>query len=163
MSLRFVALAGAALIASAPAFAQTADAPSWGGFTAAVYMPVYISGGPVPGIGGALGFSFNPGRFVIGAEVTAAYSFFDTPDTDVVGRARIGVVIGGEFLAYGALGVGHFWDGEGGGATYIKASLGGELAVTNRVSIRSELSAFRYAPGVIDTGIAGGLVFHFGG
>lgn len=136
------------------------------GATAGAFEPF---DGPFLAAGGLAGFNITRGRLVAGVEVDVYGIFFgDYVNLQVIGRGRAGVTLGqrGRVLLYGALGVGHYGTiGGGENGWYLQPAAGVELALGDRLSLRTEVEAFQYFGALLQIDqfqLTGGLVFHLG-
>ena len=113
-------------------------------------------GGSGPGIGAHLGYTQDFGGFVLGAE--AEWDFYNDVTLDEVGnfpgagevesmgrlKARAGVPIGNDLLAYGLGGVAHMRTSDIGDNTGWVVGAGAEYMVTNDFSVGAEVMYHRF-------------------
>ena len=134
-------------------------------------------GGSGPGIGAHAGYNFDFGGFVLGAEAEWDFyndvtldeigSFPNAGEVDSIGRlkARAGVPIGNDLLAYGLAGVAHMRTSDMGDETGWVVGAGAEYMITDNFSVGGEVMYHRFddvsysAPGL---GVpAGGADYDF--
>ena len=121
-------------------------------------------GGSGPGIGAHLGYTQDFGGFVLGAE--AEWDFYNDVTLDEVGnfpgagevesmgrlKARAGVPIGNDLLAYGLGGVAHMRTSDIGDNTGWVVGAGAEYMVTNDFSVGAEVMYHRFDDVSVDGG-----------
>ena len=134
-------------------------------------------GGSGPGIGAHAGYNFDFGGFVLGAE--AEWDFYNDVTLDELGdrfptagevenmgrlKARAGVPIGNDLLAYGLAGVAHMRTSDIGNNTGWVVGAGAEYMVTNDFSVGAEVAYHRFDDVSVDGGgdvPAGGADYDF--
>ena len=121
-------------------------------------------GGSGPGIGAHAGYNVDFGGFVLGAE--AEWDFYNDVTLDEVGRfptagevesmgrlkARAGVPLGNDLLAYGLGGVAHMRTSDIGNNTGWVVGAGAEYMVTNDFSVGAEVMYHRFDDVSVDGG-----------
>ncbi len=126
-------------------------------------------GGSGPGIGAHAGYMQDFGGFVLGAE--AEWDFYNDVTLDEIGtfdgagevdsmgrlKARAGVPIGNDLLAYGLAGVAHMRTSDIGNNTGWVVGAGAEYMITNDFSVGAEVAYQRFDDvEVSGSGIPGG-------
>jgi hypothetical protein len=177
--MKKILLAGAALLALTTASWATDITPipvvppapppppppafNWaGGYVGPVGVYYFEPGDAHFGIGGALGYNFVTGNWVLGAEGQVLGIFFSPVSYNFVGRVRAGFLANTNSLLYAVTGVGYYNNFAGNSGWYIPVGGGIEVAVGQSVSVRMEGLGYRYPGGFWGGHVGVGLLWHFG-
>jgi len=131
VSFRPLILSAVVALASAPA-----TAGDWTGAYATAYGGIFDVGGGFPEgmLGVMLGYNYDLGRAVIGAEADAMYYPSDG-DYEIYARLRGGFKVTEDLLAFATYGVGNY-----NGTTTIYSAGGGlEYMMSDTISLRGDL------------------------